>query len=328
MTELVDVAAAAGRLRGAHNVLILCHKNPDGDTVGCAGALSKALQALGKRVAVLCSDAIPSLYDYMELPWYQEDFKPDFVVAVDVASVQLFGDRNNVDVYAGHVQLCIDHHASNGGYAYETLLDGKAAAACELLTGVIEAMGVRLTPAIAGCLYTGIATDTGGFRFTTTTANTHRVAAHLIEAGADAAWLNTHLFENRSHARMRIELAALQSLEYFLNGRCAVIALTWDQIEASGVAAAELEDLTSLPRSIEGVKVGLTLRQQKDGSYKISVRTDGEVDACAIARRLGGGGHTRAAGCEVSGNLDNTRTALLIEVEKELKKQDGKAKSK
>lgn len=323
-TDFVDSKTAAQRLRSARNVLLLCHKNPDGDTIGCAGALTLALKSLGKTVAVLCNDPIPSLYDYMDLPWFDGSFTPDYVVAVDVAGTQLFGDKNNMPRYAEHVRLCIDHHASNSGYADETLLDANAAAACEVMTKVIEAMDVRLTPAIAGCLYTGIVTDTGGFRFSSTTADTHKAAAHLMEAGADVTWLNQHLFENRSRARMKIELAALQSLQYHLNGLCAMVCLTWDQIEASGVAAAELEDLTSLPRSIEGVKVGLTLRQQKDGSFRVSVRTDGEVDACAIARRLGGGGHARAAGCELAGNPDYACQALLVEVEKELKKLNKK----
>ena len=139
-----------------------------------------------------------------------------------------------------------------------------------------------------------------------------------MEAGANIEMLNARLFESRSRGRIEIEKMALESLEYFFDGRCAMICLTWDQIVTSGVAGAELEDLTSLPRSIEGVEVGLTLRQQKDGSYRISIRTAGAVDACAIARHLGGGGHARAAGCEISGNLDNARYAVLGEVRKEL----------
>ncbi len=114
--------------------------------------------------------------------------------------------------------------------------------------------------------------------------------------------LNERLFESRSHARVIAERMALESLEFYYEDRCALICLTWDQIQAAGVAGAELEDLTSLPRSIEGVEVGLTLRQQKDGSFKISVRTGHDTNACNIARRLGGGGHPRAAGCEISGN--------------------------
>ena len=318
MTESVDRQTAVLRLRGAEDVLILCHKNPDGDTIGCAGALCLALKALGKNAAVLCSDPIPSLYDFMGLELFDSSFTPGFVVAVDVASIQLFGDRNNVQKYAEHVDLCIDHHASNSGYAYETLLDPGAAAACELMIDVIEEMGVPLTPAIADCLYTGISTDTGCFRFSSTTARTHKAAARVMEAGANIEMLNARLFESRSRGRIEIEKMALESLEYFFDGRCAMICLTWDQIVTSGVAGAELEDLTSLPRSIEGVEVGLTLRQQKDGSYRISIRTAGAVDACAIARHLGGGGHARAAGSEISGNLDNARYAVLGEVRKEL----------
>lgn len=320
MTESIDRQTAAARLRTAENILILCHKNPDGDTVGCAGALSLALRSLQKTVGVLCSDAIPALYDYMHIPVYNGSFAPAFVVAVDVAGTQLFGTNNGIEAYTENIDLCIDHHASNSGYAFETLLDPSAAAACEIMTDVIEAMEVELTPDIAGCLYTGIITDTGAFRFASTSAATHRTAAHLMELGADAGWLNQHLFENRSRARMQMERDALESLQYYLDGRCAVIALTWEQISASGVAAAELEDLTSLPGSIEGVKVGLTLRQQPDGSWRVSVRTDGSADACAIARHLGGGGHARAAGCEVNGNLDYACQALLAEVEKELDK--------
>lgn len=322
MTESVDRQTAVLRLRGADDILILCHKNPDGDTIGSAGALYLALKTLGKNAAVLCSDPIPRLYDYMELRLFDGSFQPAFVVAVDVASIQLFGDHNDVPHYAEHANLCIDHHASNSGYAYETLLDPGAAATCELLLDVIAEMGVSITPQIANCLYTGVATDTGCFRFTNTTARTHMAAARIMEAGADAETLNERLFESRSHARLTAERMALESLEYFFDDRCALICLTWDQIEASGVAGAELEDLTSLPRSIEGVEVGLTLRQQKDGSFKISVRTSGEIDACAIARRLGGGGHSRAAGCEISGNLDNAKHAILEEVRKELERHD------
>ena len=185
---------------------------------------------------------------------------------------------------------------------------------------VIVDMGVTITPQIANCLYTGIATDTGCFKFASTTPRTHMAAARVMEAGADVEKLNARLFESRSHARITAERMAMESLEYYFNDLCAVICLTWDQIESSGVAGAELEDLTSLPRSIEGVEVGLTYRQQRDGSFRISVRTSGNIDACNIARRLGGGGHTRAAGCEISGNLDNAKHAVLEEVRKELQR--------
>ena len=183
---------------------------------------------------------------------------------------------------------------------------------------VISEMGVEITPLIANCLYTGLATDTGCFRFSSTTANTHIVAAKLIEAGCHVEELNTLLFDTKPRERMEAERIARNHLEYYLDGRCALIYLTRDEIRQSGVDPADLEELTSLPISIEGVKVGLTLRQQPGGSYRISVRTAKGVDACAIARRLGGGGHTRAAGCELLGDLENAKNAILAEVEAEL----------
>ena len=299
MTEPLSVQQMAQRLKSADNILILCHKNPDGDTIGCGSALYYALETLDKNAAVLCSDTIPARYAFTNAHLFKGEFEPETVVAVDVAGLQLFGEGNGVPRYSRHVDLCIDHHAGNSGYADFTLLDGSAAAAAELMYRVILEMGVDITPHIADCLYTGVATDTGCFRFSATTANTHLVAAKL-------------------RARMEAERIARNHLEYYLDGRCALIYLTRDEIEQTGVDPADLEELTSLPISIEGVKVGLTLRQQPGGSYRISVRTAKGVDACAIARRLGGGGHNRAAGCELLGNLENAKNAILAEVEAEL----------
>lgn len=318
MTEQLNVQQMAQRLRSSDNILILCHKNPDGDTIGSGSALYYALKELDKNAAVLCSDEIPSRYAFTNARQFRGEFEPETIVAVDVASVQLFGENNDLPRYSRHVDLCIDHHAGNSGFADFTLVDSTAAAAAELLYQVIVAMDVPVTPHIADCLYTGVATDTGCFRFSSTTANTHLTAAKLIEAGCHVEELNTLLFDTKPRARMEAERIARNHLEYHLEGRCALIYLTRDEIRQSGVDPADLEELTSLPVSIEGVKVGITLRQQPGGSYRISVRTVKGVDACAIARRLGGGGHNRAAGCELLGNLENAKNAILAEVAEEL----------
>ena len=133
MTQNVDRETVVSRLLGTDDILILCHKNPDGDTIGSSAALCKALQHLGKTAAVLCSDPIPAMYDYMQITVYDGSFTPAFVVAVDVAGIQLFGDHNNIQDYAEHVDLCIDHHGSNTGWTRESLVDASAAAACELI---------------------------------------------------------------------------------------------------------------------------------------------------------------------------------------------------
>lgn len=313
MTQSMHVEQAAARLLEAGQVLILCHKNPDGDTIGCGAALCHVLNGMGRQAAVLCADPIPPRLSFTRPRLFRGEFVPDLVVAVDVAGVALLGDTGLMPAYSRHVDLCIDHHAGNGGYADCTLLDASAAAAAELLWEVLQAMGAEITPLVADCLYTGLATDTGCFRFANTTARTHRVAAGLIEAGARVEELNTILFATRSRGQMEAERIARSHLTYELEGRCAVIWLDRDETAASGADPADLDELTALPIGIEGVQVGLTFRQLPGGSWRVSIRTAKGVDACAIARRLGGGGHLRAAGCELLGTLDNARQAVLAE---------------
>ncbi len=316
MSEVLDLAAVMARLLRAENILLLCHKNPDGDTLGSAGALYHALAAIGKTVAVLCADPIPPRYDYMQLGLFTGQFDPKYVVAIDVAGIQLFGDA--VKPYADRVDLCIDHHPSNSGYADAMLLDGSAAATAEIIYELLRTMNAEITPTVAACLYTGVSTDTGCFKFANTTARTHQVAASLIEAGADIVRLNAVLFESKSKSRLAIERKALESLQYYFGGQCALVCLTKEQIADAGADGTDLEGITGIPRAIEGVKVGVTMRQQPTGSYKVSVRTVPGVSASDICRRLGGGGHAQAAGCEILGSQENARQALLDEVEKVL----------
>ena len=185
MTQNVDRETVVSRLLGTDDILILCHKNPDGDTIGSGAALCKALQHLGKTAAVLCSDPIPAMYDYMQITVYDGSFTPAFVVAVDVAGIQLFGDHNNIQDYAEHVDLCIDHHGSNTKYAKHYVIRPEAASTTEIMYDLLFTMETEITSQIADCIYTGITTDTGCFRYTNATSRTYIVAAHMMDKGAD-----------------------------------------------------------------------------------------------------------------------------------------------
>lgn len=314
MSEMVDLAGIASRLQKADNILILSHKNPDGDTLGAAGALYWALRSFDKTVAIFCSDEIHERFDYMQLELFYDQFEPHYIVAVDIAGTQLFGDR--AARWVDKVDLCIDHHGSNTGYAAATLLDETAAATCEIIYDLLVYMGVEITPRIADCLYSGVSTDTGCFRFANTTARTHRVAARLIDLGANILALNELLFENKTKERIAIEQLALSTLEYHFEGTCALICLTRDEIAAVGVNEGDLEGITSLPRSIEGILIGITMRQQPSGSFKVSVRTKVGLDATVVAKQLGGGGHKQAAGCEIVGGIDFAKGAVLAEAKR------------
>ena len=197
-------------------------------------------------------------------------------------------------------------------------LEPEAAATAEIIYLLLCRMEVEFTPVMADCLYTGVSTDTGCFKFANTTPRTHHIAAELMERGAHFVQLNELLFESKSQRRLAIEQTALSHLEYHFDGRCALMYVSRDEILATGADSNDLEGITSIPRMIEGVVVGVTMRQLESGSYKVSVRTAGEIDACKICAALGGGGHMRAAGCEFFGNLENAKAAVLAEVEKQI----------
>ncbi len=316
MAERCTPAEAARLLCCAEEVLILCHKNPDGDTLGAAAALQHGLSALRKNARVFCADPIPDRYGYMDIQLYDPSFTPRYIVAVDVAAPHLFGEEGLG--FAQRCDLCIDHHPSNTGYAKYLCLDQEASATCELMERLLPELGVEITPHIANCLYTGIATDTGSFKFGNTTAAAHIAAARLMEQGADSQKLNALLFESQSKALIALQRMALATLEYHFEGRCALLTLTREMIDSSGAGSADLDGITAIPRSIEGVQVGVVLRQQKTGGYKVSLRSTDAVDASAICAKFGGGGHKQAAGCEVFGDREHVQQAILAEVAKAL----------
>lgn len=309
----ISAEQAAGELSGKNNILILSHASPDGDTLGCAFSLWNALHALGKRARVLCPDPLPRQFSFLYEGYTEEAFREEYIVAVDVAALQLLGQYR--ETYAERIDLCIDHHPSNGLYAVKTCLVPEAAACCEILAGIIPLMGAQITPLIASCLYTGVSTDTGCFKFSNTTANTHRTAARLIECGADFRPINERLFDTKSRARVQIEREALSSMRFYAEDRIALIAIS--QAMAAMAEESDLDGISSLPRMIEGVEIGITLREKPDGTVKASVRTTSTADASNLCARFGGGGHARAAGCTLNADLE-TAAKMLVGAAEEL----------
>lgn len=312
----VSVAQAAELLKGADDVLILMHKSPDGDTVGSGSALLRALLSLGKRARAECSDPIPRAFPNL-LPEGTEEFSPKFVVSVDIADTTLFGEK--IAPWADRVDLCIDHHPSNRDYAKNLLLEDDSAATCEIIFKVILELGVSITKEIADCLYTGIATDTGCFKYSNTTARSHRMAAQLIECGCEFQKINERVFDTISRQKMALEQDALKTLEFHCDNRCAMLTLTREMLTRNGAAEEDMEGISSLPRQIEGVWVGITLKENKERTgYKISMRTTEQVDASLACSKLGGGGHKRAAGCMIPGDAKNAREKILAALSDQL----------
>lgn len=309
----ISIENAAQMLLEADNILILCHKNPDGDTLGSAAGLMHALKSKNKMCAVLCHDAVPEKYDFLGIETYENQFVPEFIVAVDVADVKLLGD--SVMPYSDNIDLCIDHHPSNTGYAKYVCCDGSLPAAAQLMLCVVEAMDVQLDINIANSLYTGLMTDTGCFKYSATTAETHIAASKLLKAGAYHDFIANRFFMSKSRRSIELEKYALNTLEYYFDDRCAVIELPAEVLEKVGAQQEDIGGISAMPRTIEGVDVGITIRQISDNMFKVSVRTNENANANEIAAALGGGGHTKAAGCEVMGSMESVKNAILREVE-------------
>lgn len=306
----IDVTKTAQLLEKHDNIIILVHANSDGDTLGCGYALLRALRKLGKKAEVLRPEDVGKKYNYLFDDLGKEDFEPEYVVSVDVADVKLL-EKDVREKYADRINLAIDHHPSNCVECENLLLEDTAAAACEIVYKVIAEMNVDFDKKIADCLYTGITTDTGCFRYSNTTAQTYRMAANLVEHGADGAYINRIMFDTKTKSYVILERLVMDTLEMHFDGRCAMTHLTLDMYEKSGSDESETDPLASRTRQIEGVQVGVFLKEKADGTFKISLRTLEPVNASEICRKLGGGGHARAAGCQIDGPLESAREKII-----------------
>ena len=245
-----------------------------------------------------------------------QDFNEEFVISVDVADKSLLGSMEQV--YENKIDLCIDHHISNTGYAKMLLLDGHAAAACEVVFELIKVLSELygenlMNPDIAACLYTGISTDTGCFKFANTNARAHFHAAELMEYDYDFSSLNYLLFEMRTIERLALERQALESVEYAFNKKVAIITLTKKMLEEAD--DEDVNAISSLSRQIQGVELGVTFKEKEPDIWKVSLRSNNYINSQIICSNLGGGGHKRAAGCRLKGSFNECKARLLKEIE-------------
>jgi tRNA pseudouridine55 synthase len=317
----IDFSTAAKLLKGADNVVILAHSKPDGDTLGSAFALLFALERMGKTARVQCADEIPGRYRFICPDYARKDFEPGFIAAVDVAEPKLLGKL--ADSYKDKIDLSVDHHISNTLYAAHTLLDATASAAGEVVLRLIDELGVEVNAAMADALFTAITTDTGGFCFANTTAETHRAAVRLIECGANHTDINRLLFDTKTRGRLKLDRLMLETMRFELEDLCAVIEIPHDIKEKYGIVEDDLDNISALPRMAEGVLAGVTIREMRNETTgktycRVSVRTNRPVDASVVCGALGGGGHANAAGVMIHSETAKARVKILEQIRREL----------
>jgi bifunctional oligoribonuclease and PAP phosphatase NrnA len=300
-------------LRKARRIAIVSHRDPDPDTIGAGLALGLGLESLGKTVTWHCADPVPEAVHFLRGVdrFVAEPPAPDVdvVVTVDFGSLE----RAKFPLPRGPRIVNIDHHASNDGFGGTNLVDATSAATAELVARVIDALGVRWTPEMATAALVGIMTDTGSFQFPSTDARALERAARLREAGADLQAITYNVFRNKRFEALKLWGFAFSRLARERGGQ-----LVWTEIRASDLqqAGALEEDVSGLVEQIArsaGMRVALLLNEQA-GSVKVSCRTsqwEPSVDAAALMERFGGGGHVRAAGALVEGDLAAVRERVL-----------------
>lgn len=288
---------------------ILTHRRPDGDTIGSAATLCRGLRQLGKTAHVIENHEITEKYRHLHLgltkPWVEAG---DTIVSVDVAAPNMLPDA--LQSLVGAIALRIDHHATATSFTDFELVEPGAGACAEVLYDVLRCLQVTLDKPMAEALYTAVATDTGGFRYANTTAHSFRTAAACAEAGGDLATINREIFDTNSFAKMKIQSWIIDNTHFLADGKIAICAVPRAVEQQIGVTEDDMESISGLVRSIEGVKMAATLREMADGKVKVSVRAIPGYDAAAVCVKFGGGGHKGAAGATFDIPLEEAAKAV------------------
>ena len=288
---------------------ILTHRRPDGDTIGSSAALCLGLRKLGKTAHVLENGEVSDRFAWLhEGLTKAEAGAEDCLVTVDVASPGML--PKSFEGYLGRIALRIDHHGSATSFTGCELVDPASASCAELVWDVLEELGVRMDAAIAEAVYVGVSTDTGCFRYANTTAHTFAAAAKCAGAGARVYALNQELFETNTLGRLRMQAWIVDHMKLLRRGEMAVIAIPREVEERLGVTEDDMDNISSFPRTVAGVKMAATLRETKDGSVKLSVRADPGWDATVVTAAFGGGGHKGAAGASFGLPLEEAAMAV------------------
>lgn len=301
---------AAAWLKSHDRYLILTHKRPDGDTIGCAAALCRGLRGLGKTAHICPGTGETHLFTpYLEGLLAPEGYEPDTVVSVDIAARSLFTKAGEPWLERG-IDLAIDHHPSQEFFAKETCLDASRAACGEIIYDILKELG-QVNKETAEPLYVAVSTDCGCFQYGNTSADSHRVAAALMDTGLDVFPLNKRHFRTKSWARLQVERLIVERMHRYEDGRIAVAPVSLSLMDEAGATEEDMEDIAAFLGQIEGVETSVTIRELAEGGCKLSVRTSAGLNATKVCALLGGGGHAAAAGCTVSGSLEQAEEQIM-----------------
>lgn len=312
---MISLSALAKKLFAEKSVAIFCHINPDGDTLGSAVAMRFLLLNRGVDADVYCSDCVPPKFGYLRgaesiKTEMLSDKKYTAYLAMDCADLSRLGKFSDAFMRFDGPRYVIDHHVSNAHFGNKNYVENRAADAENVYELAVNA-GCEITPEIANALATGIVTDTGNFRHKNVTPNTMRIAASLIEKGADLNEIYYYCFTSQTPARAKLFGLTMSKIRYFAEGKIALITIGLNSLAETGAKADETEGFIDFVMGIQGVEIGISVMETDKNAYKISLRSK-TADVNAVAKNFGGGGHILASGCKIMGEYEEVVDRLTV----------------
>ncbi|SCY12361.1 DHH family phosphoesterase [Alkaliphilus peptidifermentans] len=306
------------------NIAIISHVNPDGDSLGSILGLGLALKKIHTNVTIYVNDIVPGKYEFLPGLHLLKKYDNEALDEYDLTFVLDCGDINRLGYSTTLLSRSkkvfnIDHHISNNSFGDYNIVDAHASSTCELVYDFLsKELNITVDNEIATCLYVGINTDTGSFKYDNTSPSTHIVTAHLLEAGINIEYITYNLYQNNSISNMKFLGHVLSHLALYLDDKVAIVDITDDLIEKYSIDAAETDSIINYARDIKGIEVAITLRELEEDLIKISLRAKGDFDVNKLANIFGGGGHKKASGAVIRGSIDNVRESILNEIKKSL----------
>ena len=319
MNSEIELDSVIDAINRAGKIGIFTHVSPDGDAIGSILALYLGLKQLKKEVDVIadecskCFSFLPCINDIKSTT----KEKYDLAIAIDCASkARLFDKDGSFD--KSSLTISIDHHSSNTYFATINYVEDKSPAACKTLIKILKRLGVSINYDIGTCLMAGIITDSGGFRYKNVDDETFEFAAHMLDVGVDISDIYYRTFDVKTKAQFELSRIAMDRLKFYNKNKIALTYITLKDIKKAKAEIGDHEGIVNVGRNIEGVDVSVFLREDIDGTYKVSLRSNDNVNVSDVAEVFGGGGHDRAAGCSLDYSLEEAIKTLVKEINKQL----------
>ncbi len=309
---------AISKIEECKRICIISHVNPDGDSIGSLLGLGIALKRDNEKdIRLALVDDIPNEYKFLPRIDYLQNIdnndKFDLLITLDCSDLNRLGSCKYVSDNSSYI-INIDHHKSNDYFGDINIVDSKASSAGELVFKLLKNMNTDIDKEIATCLYVSISTDTGSFKYDNTSSFTHNVAAELLEKDINKNEITTQIYQNRSLSKTKLFIKSINSMEMYLNNKIGVVIVTQDMLKSCDADIKDVDGIVEFVRDISSVEVACILKELDSNEIKVGLRSKTDIDVAEICEKFRGGGHAKASGCTIFGNVNNAKKQLIEEI--------------